>query len=142
MNEGERSISLKILLDTNFLLIPAQFGIDIFQELDRIISRKFELLIFQGIIDELNELSQESIKRQKEVNISLELIKQCTFLDLSSQNITSTNVDDILFQLAIENGWVVATNDRELRKRLRAQQIPVILLRKKAHLTIEGDIPS
>ncbi|MFX1296525.1 MAG: PIN domain-containing protein [Promethearchaeota archaeon] len=133
---------LKILLDTNFLMIPAQFGIDIFKEIDRLISRKFKLIIFQGIIDELKVLLQSSVKKQKEVQIALELTKRCEKIDLNSDKITGQTIDDKIFQLATSNRWIVATNDRKLRKKLRAHQVPVITLRKKAYLIIEGDFSS
>ncbi|HUY00844.1 MAG TPA: hypothetical protein VMV49_14880 [Candidatus Deferrimicrobium sp.] len=135
-------ISLKILLDTNFLLIPAQFGIDIFQELDRIISKQFELIIIPDIIEELKKISKGSIKRQKETNIALELSKRCKLIELNSTNHAFQTVDDHIIRSAVKNRWIVATNDRNLRKKLRAHQIPVIILRKKSYLFIDGEIPS
>lgn len=123
-------------------MIPAQFGIDIFKEIDRLISRKFKLIIFQGIIDELKVLLQSSVKKQKEVQIALELTKRCEKIDLNSDKITGQTIDDKIFQLATSNRWIVATNDRKLRKKLRAHQVPVITLRKKAYLIIEGDFSS
>lgn len=133
---------MKILLDTNFLLIPAQFGVDIFQELDRLISQKHELLIFDGITKELGELAKTSIKRQKEVQVALELAKRCNIFEINSSSTASfNNVDDIILHYATTNNWIVATNDRELRKKLRSQHIPVIYLRKKAVLAIDGEIP-
>ena len=139
---GKISITLKVLLDTNFLLIPAQFGIDIFQELERIVSRKFELIILTEIIEELKNFSKKSIKRQKEAQIALDLAKRCKLIDSNYNNMSLKNVDDIIFHSALTYGWIVATNDRKLRKKLRDHQIPVITLRKKAFLVIEGDIPS
>jgi rRNA-processing protein FCF1 len=133
-------IPLKIILDTNFLLIPAQFGIDIFSEIDRLVSLKFELIIFQDILNELHELSKQSIKKQKEVNITLELANRCKLIELNSSSSTAQSVDDKIFYQAVKNRWIVATNDRKLRKKLRAHKVPVIMLRKKTHLVIEGDI--
>jgi len=138
---GGCSISLKILLDTNFLLIPSQFGVDIFQEIDRIISRKFELILFKGIIDELKQIAKQSAKRQKEVSIALELSNRCKLIEINSKTQFLRTVDEIILHLAVENKWIVATNDRKLRKKLRSYQIPIIFLRKKAFLSIEGDIP-
>ena len=124
------------------MLIPAQFGVDIFQELDRISTRRVELLIFDGILFELRKIAAESIKKEKEVNIALELAKKCNNIEINAKDFPEKDVDNIIFHLATQNKWVVATNDRELRKRLRAHQIPVITLRKKAKLSIDGDIPS
>ena len=115
---------------------------DIFQELDRIITRRVELLIFEGILVELRKVAAESIKKEKEVSIALELAKKCNVIEINTKDFPEKDVDDIIFHLATQNKWVVATNDRELRKRLRAHQIPVITLRKRAKLSIDGDIPS
>ena len=43
----------KIILDTNFLLIPAQFKVDIFDEIDRIMIEKYQLFVLDKTIDEL-----------------------------------------------------------------------------------------
>ncbi len=134
-------ISLVILLDANFLLIPAQFGVDIFQELDRLVSKKFELTILNKTIEELKNLAKYSLKRQKEVQIALELAKKCKIIEIESSKDSFNNVDDIILHLAVINRWIVATNDRKLRKKLRANQISVIYLRKKAILDIDGEIP-
>ncbi len=135
-------ISLKILLDTNFLLIPAQFGIDIFQEMDRLISQKFEIIIFPGIVEELNTLSKESLKRHKEVSMTLEFVKKCKIIELNPELLALRNIDEIILRSAVLNKWIVATNDRGLRKKLRFNKVPVITLREKTHLILEGDIPS
>jgi rRNA-processing protein FCF1 len=133
--------TLTILLDTNFLLVPAQFGVDIYAELNRIISQKFELVIFQGILEELKEISKKSMKHQKQVQIALKLADQCKKLDIDMKKIKSQEIDEIIFELATQNNWLVATNDRALRKKLRAHLVPVIILRKRAVLSIEGDLP-
>jgi len=130
-----------ILLDTNFLLIPAQFGIDIYHELNCLISTSFELIIFQGIIDELEKLSKKSIKYQKQVQLALQLAKNCKKIELNPEIFSDMTVDDIIVRLATDNGWLVATNDRELRKKLKAHQVTTIFLRKKRILSIEGDLP-
>ena len=43
----------KIILDTNFLLIPVQFGVDIFSEFDRICNFKYELVVVPETVTEL-----------------------------------------------------------------------------------------
>ena len=53
----------KIILDTNFLLIPSQFNLDIFAEIERIVPGNCELFIIDKTIDELESLIQD--KRQK-----------------------------------------------------------------------------
>jgi rRNA-processing protein FCF1 len=47
-------------------------------------------------------------------------------------------VDDSILRIALERRFNVATNDTELRKRLRKVGIPVVFLRQKNHLEIDG----
>ena len=75
-----------------------------------------------------------------EAQIGFELAKKCTLIQLDRNKVSSDKVDEIILQLSAESGIVVATNDRELRKKLRAQKTPIIFLRKKAYLAIEGEI--
>ena len=51
----------KIILDTNFLLIPSQFNVDIFTEIDRICLFKYKLCVLDETINELNSI----IEKQK-----------------------------------------------------------------------------
>ncbi len=77
------------------------------------------------------------------MKIALELAQRCTHFKHEPIDPPSKNVDDIIIHLAKQQkNWIVATNDRELRKKLREHQIPVITLRKKAILSIDGIIPS
>jgi rRNA-processing protein FCF1 len=136
--------NLQILLDTNFLLIPAQFKVDIFQEIDRLITQKYDLITLPDIINELTEFGKKSKKNQSEARIALELAKKCKIIETNSEIplMSSKRVDDIILQLAVKYRWIVATNDAALRKKLRSVQLPTITLRNKAYLIIEGDIAS
>ncbi len=50
------------------------------------------------------------------------------------------SVDDVILRVASENKLPVATNDSELRKKLRERGIPVIYLREKSKLEVEGAV--
>ena len=43
---------MKIILDTNFLMIPSMFKVDIFSEIERICDFKYELCIVDKTLDE------------------------------------------------------------------------------------------
>jgi rRNA-processing protein FCF1 len=49
-------------------------------------------------------------------------------------------VDDLIVRLAVYCNYAVATNDSDLRKRLRENNVPVIYLRQKAFLDVDGTI--
>ena len=66
----------KIIIDTNFLLIPLQFKVDIFSEIDRICHFNYELSIFEKSIEELkNIIKKQSRKNKKAAQFALNLIK-------------------------------------------------------------------
>jgi len=128
------------LLDTNFLLIPAQFGVDIFQEIDRIISHKYNLFVLEENLKELRSLAVQSEKQKREVKIALALSQKCKIFTPDSSYSQISNVDDLIFQVALNYNMIVATNDKKLRRKLHSYQIPTITLRKKAYLILEGEI--
>ena len=47
---------IKIYLDTNFLLIPAQFKVDIFEEIERLMDKPYDLYVFDKSLKELEDL--------------------------------------------------------------------------------------
>jgi rRNA-processing protein FCF1 len=47
-------------------------------------------------------------------------------------------VDDSLVRVAKENGFYVATADAQLRRRCRGEGVPVIFLRQRSHLALDG----
>ena len=124
----------EIILDTNFLLIPYEFKVDIFAEIDRICDSKYELCIFCQTIDELKKI----IKEQKGKNsiaarLALSLIKQKSLKILN--NSESGYVDDSILKYCNRN-TIVATQDKELKNKLKEKEIKIIFLRNKKYLEI------
>ena len=87
----------KIILDTNFLLIPAQFRVDIFSEIQRIADFRYQLCILDKTLAELKKINQEQRGRYKAaVKLALDLIKKKKpkVIKTSSQKY----VDDLLVE--------------------------------------------
>ena len=119
----------KILLDTNFLLIPAQFNVDIFAEIHRIMPSTYELYVLDKTIDELTHLSidkKQKVNDRRAANLALQLIvaKKVNILKSSG----NSYVDDLLVN---SNGYIIATQDVILKRRLKAKNIKIITLRSK-----------
>jgi len=49
---------LKVILDSNALFVPLQFKIDIFEELEKLLNMKFELILLSPIRRELENLAE------------------------------------------------------------------------------------
>lgn len=121
----------KILLDTNFLLIPAQFKIDIFAEIDRIMLEKYKLFTLDKVIDELKSIQKNPKQKQKNkkaAKLALQLIKAKKVNIIKTK--TDKLVDDIIASL---KGYIIATQDIGLKRRLKTK---IITLRAKKKLII------
>jgi rRNA-processing protein FCF1 len=127
----------RIILDANALLIPVQFNIDIFEELKKLLNRNFEPVVLSPTRQELERISVEgSPEMRKKARYALGLAEKCTFLE--AQQGKETPTDDLIIQVASKNKYAVFTNDRQLRNRLRDINVPVIYLRQKSRLEIDG----
>ena len=120
---------MKIIIDTNFLLIPAQFKVDIFSEIDRLCDSSYKVYIFDKTINELEKIiKKQRGKHKAAANLALQLVKKFKINKLKA----TKNVDDAIVSLAKKERIIVATQDKELKKRLKGTRL--IVLRKKSYL--------
>jgi rRNA-processing protein FCF1 len=130
---------LKVILDSNALFVPLQFRIDVFSELERLLNRNFELILLSPVKRELKALAEKgSPKMRKNACYALKLAERCKYVEVD--DLASALTDDIIVRIAKEWSSPVFTNDRQLRKRLRDISVPVIYVRQKSHLEIDGMI--
>ena len=129
--------SAAVILDSNFLFIPLRFGVDIFEEFHRLLGRNVRCLVTTPIIDELRLLRTDAKPSfKKEVDFALSLAERCEVMEISLD--PGETVDDSIVKIASEGPFIVATNDAELRGRLREAGVSVVFLRQKSHLEMEG----
>jgi len=117
----------KLLLDANFLILPFQCNVDIFEEFDRIIGEFYELHTLNRTYNEALNVEdgryREMVERlMEETDPAIEII----------ETEGTDDVDDVLVGKAGE--FIIATNDSDLKRRLRKQGLPHIYLRQKTHL--------
>ncbi|WP_297460499.1 PIN domain-containing protein [Thermococcus sp.] len=127
-----------VIPDTNFLLVPGQFGVDIIGELNRILDVKFNILIPNVVLQELDVIEGKS--RGKDL-MAVRMAKRLAerFERVEIGEFGKRPIDDQIFDFATGNERViVCTNDRELKKRLRERGVPVVYLRSKKILELEG----
>ena len=140
-NRRRHTESLKprraVLLDTNFLFIPLRHKVDIFRELETLLGPNIQIYIIEATLQELEYLKQNAKPSLiKEIDFAEKLSKKCIILENSNNKNETT--DDKILRIALELDLPVATNDKELRKRLKHEKITVIFLRQRAYLDIEG----
>ena len=56
------------------------------------------------------------------------------------ESLAAMPVDDQLLEYAVSVKGALATNDRELRMRARERRVPVLLLRGKKRVALEGSV--
>lgn len=131
--------TVKVILDSNFLLIPSQFQLDIFEELGNLLSQQFDPVLLFPTKNELQEMTKkDSPKMRRQASLALKYAEKCRVVHVEKKS--KETHDDVIVRIAAEWRCPVATNDRELRKRLRNIGIPVIFLRQKHRLELEGEV--
>lgn len=117
---------MRLVLDANFLVLPFQFNVEIFDEFKRLLGGKYEVWTLERALNEA--LNIEDAKYRQ-------LVKK--LMDLKDIGVIRTPadqpVDDDLMDMA-RDGFVICTNDRKLRNRLDDENLPHIFLRQRNHL--------
>ncbi len=132
-------MALKIILDSNFLLVPAQFKLDIFEGIMSVLNQNYESIVLSTTIDELRSIMERGApKLRKQAEMALKLAEKCD-LTIVDRKHGETN-DEVIIRIAQQKKCIVATNDSELRKRLRNISIPVVYVRQKSRLELEGSL--
>ena len=119
----------KVIIDTNGLMIPGQFGIDIFSELQQL--GFFSYIVPSASVKELEKIvSTGRSKDRTAAKIALSLLDRCTIIEKNGY------ADDIIIDLAVGMDAAVLTNDTELKKRLCSKGVTNVYLRDRTRLSI------
>ena len=104
------------------LTVPGEFKLDVYQ-LAKETLPNYKQATLQGCIEELGKLATRSLKDKKKVAIALEALK-ANHVEVKE---STGFVDDLLVKEGV-NGAVIATSDKELRKRLKEAGAKVLVL--------------
>ena len=134
----------KILLDTNFLLIPAAFNVDIFSEFNRLFPKN-TLFILDKSIGELKniEFNQQG-KHKQQAKIGLQMVKKYDISTIKTEKHINAykstskilSVDNLIVDFAITGNYLVATQDKEIKAKLKKHNKKNITLRQKKYLIL------
>ncbi|MBS3052470.1 MAG: nucleotide-binding protein [Candidatus Aenigmarchaeota archaeon] len=122
----------KIILDTNMLLVPGQFKVDIFDEIREIIEGEITFVITNSIKRELEKITKGDSKDSSAAKVALDMIEKN---DVEIADVKGKNTDEEIVDLADKN-IIVATNDKALQKKLKDKGTKIIYLRSKKKLEI------
>lgn len=121
---------IKVLLDTNFLLTIVRYKIHGLEEIKQKIPAEFYTL--SRVLFELEGLGKSDKKVKKEVAITQQMLKNNSVKVIDS---TMENVDAELVKLSKE--YVIATNDKELRRKVREAGGRTIYVRSLTYVEVE-----
>lgn len=125
----------RILVDTNFLLIPVRFKVDIFTGSSDAVNDITEFYVSSRVLNEIQRLKEKSKPSfVKELRLAETYAGQCTLIEDPCDG----EVDDSLVSLASREGMVLGTTDSELRQKARAASVKVIYLRQRNYLVLDG----
>ena len=106
-------------------MVPAQFRIDIFKEVERLVSQKHKFVTLEPVVAELERLDNKGIGKK--------VLKRVEVIPCRERN-----ADNAIVNYARKGGIIVCTNDGVLRKRLEKEDVPTIYVRGKDKLEIKG----
>ena len=137
---GVTSIKPCVVLDTNMLMMVYR-GIDVFHAIEELLAMHVEFIVPRPVYDELLHLasSRRPVERRAALYV-LQLLDRGRALVRDIPRPTG-KVDEDIALFAANNKCFVATNDRELRRRLRKLGVPDIHLRESEGVLEASYIP-
>lgn len=118
-----------VILDTNALMMPFQFGVNLDLELERLFG-SFEILVPSPVVRELTSLApKDRIARS-----ALRLARKYKTVESEGQT------DKVLVDLAKDLHAVVVSNDKLVIRSLEREGLPYVRLRSRSHLILEGSL--
>ncbi|MCL2607998.1 MAG: twitching motility protein PilT [Methanomassiliicoccaceae archaeon] len=113
-----------VVLDTNALLMPFEIRINLDLAIKTLLG-DVRMVVPGPMVGELKNLDNKNAKAALALARKYEIIH------------SDETGDDAIVDVAVRLGAYVLTNDKELRRRLRSQRIPIIYLRSSTHLVLE-----
>lgn len=120
----------RIILDTNFLIDLGRFGISI-DEIGMVISENYEMEIVSSSIAELKKIAATNAEESKFAKYALMIVDLRKMKILESQE----TADKAILSFA-DKETVVATNDVDLRRKLKEKGVRCVYVRAKKKLEI------
>ncbi len=146
LKKQDQKLDNIVIIDSNFILLPSQFKVDYFNEINSKLEGKTLFIIFKQVLDELEAKKKRepnAIKFQKQYELGL------SYLEKNKNNFNihivdkikkqGEKIDDFLLRNSVElkkevKRVFLATNDKELRIKAKTSKVNLIFLRQKKFL--------
>jgi len=134
-----------VIVDTNALLIPGEFGVDIFEELERLGYER--IIVPKAVLEELDRLRQKTDLKGKEkiaakigYSLTLKYMRRrgtppgrCK-VEINEEEGEGRDADEIIAELALKKKAAVLTADELLMRKLSKDGIAIVYLRGRNRL--------
>jgi len=137
---GGGKITVRVLFDTNFLMAAFERPANVVGGVEELLEAKVRPVILRSQLRELERIAS-SDKRQKAARIArtvLEYVRRKGFEVIEDGERV---VDDAIVETSKREGYIVATNDRELRRKLREGGVSVVYMKSDGKFELEGYQP-
>ena len=124
-----------VVLDTNALMMPYQFGINIEKELNRLLGI-CRIIVPRTVVEEMEKLAEGGGEVGRAAKLGLSIIRKRGFRLVETEN----KGDEGVLETAIKMDAAILTNDKELKKKAKELRLPIIYLREGCKLEME-EIP-
>ncbi len=129
-----------VCFDTSLLMMAAKFHIDVVSEAERVVQKRVDFAVPELVVRELERLAKSPGPPGRDARVALELISTRQIHRMATAE--RSNADRALIEASKRPNLVVATADSDLRRTIRDDRKPVIFLREKAKLELDGIEPS
>ncbi|MFH1306284.1 MAG: PIN domain-containing protein [Candidatus Micrarchaeota archaeon] len=126
-----------IIIDTNFWLLPFEMRVDLIEGLERLMEYSpICMLVPSSVHDELKMMAGEKtkMKNKRAAKAALDMIEKFV-KEGKAEIVEAKGVPDeeIVFLAMKKKAWV-ATNDMELREKLKKRKIRTIILKDRHNI--------
>jgi len=121
-----------VILDTNFLVECAANKIDIHSELRKALDENFEVAILDKTMDELDTVIHKGGKTRDSAKLAKTILMTKHVSTIMTEG---GHADKLLLNRAGED-TIIATQDKELKQKLKKKKQPVIVIRQKKKLAL------
>ncbi|MFH1247188.1 MAG: hypothetical protein V1644_02295 [Candidatus Micrarchaeota archaeon] len=126
-------MAIKVILDTNFLLLPFQHKLDFEMEVEQLLEEPHDFVVLGQCVDELKEMSARHRRFSPASRAALAFIAKRGFV---IERGFFGSPDNALLEYCKAKNAILCTLDVALRRRAKNFGVRVIFLRDKGHLAL------
>lgn len=120
---------MQIVIDTNSLIYAAKEKIDVISELKRMGFTK--IIIPNEVLKELEVIQTDKKQKGADKNAAKLALQISKFSKVDTIYLGKGHPDDKILEFAVSKNFSVLTNDKILRKRLKAESVQIFTISKK-----------